>query len=80
MPSLRGPITRVNGVPSRDVKAPPEAAWALRGDRGLTYTATLPEGTRWSLVHGGRRITAARRKSRSMTGWPRGSASRLATP
>ena len=44
VPSLRGPITRVNGVPSRDVKAPPEAAWALRGDRGLTYTATLPEG------------------------------------
>lgn len=46
VPSLRGPITRVNGVPARDVKAPPEAAWALRGDRGLTYTASLPEGNK----------------------------------
>lgn len=46
VPSLRGPITKVNGVPARDVKAPPEAAWALRGDRGLTYTATLPEGNK----------------------------------
>jgi putative ABC transport system permease protein len=27
------------------VKAPPEAAWVLTGDRGLTYSATLPEGT-----------------------------------
>ena len=28
------------------MKATPDTAWALRGDRGLTYSATPPEGTR----------------------------------
>lgn len=44
VPSLRGPITKVNGVPASEVEASPDAAWVLRGDRGLTYAADLPEG------------------------------------
>jgi putative ABC transport system permease protein len=35
----------VNGVPAEQVKATPDTQWALRGDRGLTYAATPPEGT-----------------------------------
>lgn len=50
VPMLRGKIAAVNGVPSDEVEVAPEAQWALRGDRGITYSATLPEGS--SLVRG----------------------------
>ena len=46
VPNLRGRIVSVNGVPADQVKATPDSAWALRGDRGLTYAARPPEGTR----------------------------------
>lgn len=46
VPSLRARITAVNGVPAEQVRTTPETAWALRGDRGLTYAAAPPEGTR----------------------------------
>ncbi len=42
--SLRGRITRINGVPVDQAKVAPEAEWALRNERGLTYAATMPEG------------------------------------
>ncbi len=45
VPSLRARIVSVNGVPSDQVHATPDTAWALRGDRGITYAATPPEGT-----------------------------------
>ena len=43
VPMLRGRIVRVNGVEADKVTAKPEAAWALRGDRGLTYAAKVPK-------------------------------------
>ncbi len=46
VPSLRARVVAVNGVPAEQVTPTPETAWALRGDRGLTYAATPPEGTR----------------------------------
>lgn len=46
VPSLRARIVAVNGVPAEQVHATPQTAWALRGDRGLTYAATPPEGSR----------------------------------
>ena len=46
VPSMRARIVAVNGVPADQVRATPETTWALRGDRGLTYAATPPEGTR----------------------------------
>ena len=46
VPSLRARIVSVDGVPADQVKATPETQWALRGDRGLTYSATLPEGSK----------------------------------
>ncbi len=49
-PMLRGRIIKVNGVPSAEVKVSPDAAWALRGDRGITYSATMPDNA--ELSHG----------------------------
>ncbi len=46
VPMLRGRITRLNGTPVEEAKVAPEAQWALRSDRGLTYSATLPAGSR----------------------------------
>jgi putative ABC transport system permease protein len=46
VPSLRARIVAVNGTPAEQVQATADTAWALRGDRGLTYAATPPEGTR----------------------------------
>jgi putative ABC transport system permease protein len=45
VPMIRGPIVAVNGVRAGDVDATPETRWALRGDRGFTYSATLPKGS-----------------------------------
>ena len=43
VPMLRGRVVALNGVPSEKVKVPPEGAWVLRGDRGVTYSETVPE-------------------------------------
>ena len=45
-PSLRARLVSVGGVPADQVRATPETQWALRGDRGLTYSRTPPPGTR----------------------------------
>jgi len=45
VPMLRGRITRLNGVPVAKAKVLPGARWALDSDRGVTYSATLPEGS-----------------------------------
>jgi putative ABC transport system permease protein len=49
-PMLRGRIVTVKGIPASEVKVSADAAWALRGDRGLTYSETLPSGS--TLVDG----------------------------
>jgi putative ABC transport system permease protein len=46
VPMLRGRITRLNGAPVEEARVAPEAQWALRSDRGLTYAATPPAGSR----------------------------------
>jgi putative ABC transport system permease protein len=45
VPMLRGRISRLNGVPVEQAPIAPEAQWALRSDRGLTYAADLPPGS-----------------------------------
>ncbi|MBV8121997.1 MAG: FtsX-like permease family protein [Alphaproteobacteria bacterium] len=45
VPMMRGRITRLNGVPVERAPVAPEARWALRSDRGLTYSAVLPKGS-----------------------------------
>ncbi len=46
VPSLRARLVSVKGVPADEVKATPDTQWALRGDRGLTYSRTVPAGSR----------------------------------
>jgi putative ABC transport system permease protein len=46
IPSLRGSVVAVDGKRVADMAEIPPEAWFLRGDRGLTYSATLPEGSR----------------------------------
>ncbi|RBI86945.1 drug:proton antiporter [Rhodosalinus halophilus] len=41
-PMLRGIITRINGQPAAEVAG---GHWVIQGDRGVTYSATPPEGT-----------------------------------
>ncbi|MDE0303510.1 MAG: ABC transporter permease [Albidovulum sp.] len=41
-PMLRGVITRINGAPAREVAG---EHWVLRGDRGVTFSASIPENT-----------------------------------
>ncbi len=43
---MRGRIERINGVPVEEAHVAPEARWALGGDRGLTYAASVPKGSR----------------------------------
>lgn len=45
VPAMRGTITGYGTTRVADLKTLPEGAWALRGERGLTYSATLPEGS-----------------------------------
>lgn len=63
VPTMRGAVLAYGAknkmVRVADLKEIPEGAWALRGERGLTYADTLPPGNRvvegqwWSPVHSG---------------------------
>lgn len=46
VPMLRGRITALKGVPADKVKVKDKAAWALLGDRGITFSENLPEGSK----------------------------------
>lgn len=46
VPMLRGRIVRINDTPSEQVKAQADVAWVLRGDRGITWSALPPEGSK----------------------------------
>ncbi len=45
-PMLRGRIVRLGGKPVEEIKAPPEAQWVLNGDRGLSYSVAVPQGSK----------------------------------
>ena len=51
VPSLRARIVAVAGVPVDQVHATPDTAWALRGDRGLTYAGPEPDATKLVAGH-----------------------------
>jgi putative ABC transport system permease protein len=46
IPSLRGRVVAVGGRRVSEMEELPPDAWFLRGDRGLTYSPTLPQGSR----------------------------------
>ena len=43
---LRGRIMSANGIKADDLKPEPNAAWVLQSDRGITYAADVPGGSR----------------------------------
>src|SRR5262249_20703060 len=46
VPSLRGAIVALNGRRVADMKTLPDGAWILRGDRTITWSATVPPRNR----------------------------------
>ena len=58
-PMLRGRIVALNGVSVDKAEVKPDARWVLAGDRGLTYTDTIPgastieEGEWWPKGYSG---------------------------
>jgi putative ABC transport system permease protein len=48
VPMMRGRVIALKGVPVAEVKAAENAAWVLEGDRGITYSATPPQGSKVS--------------------------------
>jgi putative ABC transport system permease protein len=46
VPMLRGRIVSAHGVRAEDLQAPPNAAWVLQSDRGITYANDVPAGSR----------------------------------
>jgi putative ABC transport system permease protein len=45
VPSLRGRITAIAGVPVAQAVIDPQVQWTIEGDRGVTYTALPPESS-----------------------------------
>jgi putative ABC transport system permease protein len=46
VPMLRGRIVSVNGIKAEDLRPAQSAAWVLQSDRGITYGADVPAGSR----------------------------------
>ncbi|MEX0744214.1 MAG: FtsX-like permease family protein [Phycisphaeraceae bacterium] len=45
-PMLRGRIVALNETPAENVKVAAEAQWVLNGDRGLSYSDKVPQGSK----------------------------------
>lgn len=45
-PMLRGRLVALKGQDVEKMKVPPEAQWVLNGDRGLTFAAEVPVGSK----------------------------------
>jgi putative ABC transport system permease protein len=43
---LRGRIVSARGVAAENLKPSPDAAWVLQSDRGISYSTTIPDGSR----------------------------------
>jgi putative ABC transport system permease protein len=46
VPMLRGRIVAAHGVKADELKPRPDAQWVLHGDRGITFTGDVPQGSR----------------------------------
>ena len=46
VPMLRGRIVEARGVKAEDLNASADSEWVLQSDRGLTYTAEIPKGSK----------------------------------
>lgn len=58
VPMLRGRIAALDGKPSETIRPPQDSAWVLDGDRGISFSDTVPEGSKlvegqwWNEVEG----------------------------
>ncbi|MDH7798058.1 MULTISPECIES: FtsX-like permease family protein [unclassified Beijerinckia] len=50
VPMMRGRLVQLNDTRAENIKAKEDAAWVLEGDRGITYSASMPDGS--TLVDG----------------------------
>ena len=50
-PMLRGRIVGLKGHSTDGMKVAPEAQWVLQGDRGLTYSEGVPDGSKVDQGH-----------------------------
>ena len=48
VPMLRGRIVALNQTPADQATPTPDVAWVLKGDRGVTFSATIPSNSRLS--------------------------------
>lgn len=61
---IRGRITKLNGVPAEQARVNPSSRWAVRGERGISSAATLPENARltegawWAPDHTGENLVS----------------------
>ena len=51
VPAMRGTITGYGGIRVADLTEIPDGAWALRGERGLTFSESLPQGSALTAGH-----------------------------
>ena len=69
VPMLRGRIVAANGIKAEDLKPGEGSAWVLRGDRGITYATTIPDGSRvvagewWSADYAGAPLVSLESKT-----------------
>jgi putative ABC transport system permease protein len=69
VPMLRGRIVEANGIKADDLKPAEGSRWVLRGDRGITYSSTVPAGSRvvegqwWSADYTGEPLVSLETKS-----------------
>ena len=69
VPMLRGRIVAANGIAADELKPAEGSRWVLRGDRGITYAAAVPPGSRvvdgqwWRADYSGEPLVSVERKS-----------------
>jgi putative ABC transport system permease protein len=47
MPFLHARVQAIGGVAVRDLEIPGSLNWVIRGDRGVSFAAKLPDGAQW---------------------------------
>lgn len=45
VPMMRGRVVRLNGRPASETRAAENAKWVLEGDRGISYSKDVPDGS-----------------------------------
>lgn len=48
LPFLHARVQSIGGVPVSDLETPASMNWVIRGDRGVSFAAILPDGSGWN--------------------------------